>query len=179
MGTIFVAGIYGVGKSTLCQEMATKLQVPCFSAGDLISNVNGEKYGANKAVSDKNMNQNILIIEVQKILKAHPRIILAGHFCIFTKQNTIDILPRDVFRNLNIERILLLEADIDVVLRHLSLRDQRKYTYSEIRALGEAERKEAISVAADLNCEMTIHKMNFDNKDLLRCIKKLRKEDET
>ena len=46
MGTIFVAGTYGVGKSTLCNKLSTALKIPDFSAGDLISAVNGETYGA-------------------------------------------------------------------------------------------------------------------------------------
>lgn len=37
MGTIFVAGTYGVGKSTLCNKLSTALKIPDFSAGDLIS----------------------------------------------------------------------------------------------------------------------------------------------
>ena len=34
MGTIFVAGTYGVGKSTLCNKLSTALKIPDFSAGD-------------------------------------------------------------------------------------------------------------------------------------------------
>jgi len=41
MGTIFVAGIYGVGKSTLCANLSKELKIPTYSAGDLISSVNG------------------------------------------------------------------------------------------------------------------------------------------
>lgn len=47
-GIIFVAGIYGVGKSTLCERLGLSIGVPCYSAGDLISALNGETYGRNK-----------------------------------------------------------------------------------------------------------------------------------
>ena len=83
MGTIFIAGTYGVGKSTLCDSLSKKLDIPAFSSGDLISNVNGEKYGANKFVKNKSANQDILEVEVKKLLKQFPKILLAGHFCIF------------------------------------------------------------------------------------------------
>lgn len=66
MGTIFVAGSYGVGKSTLCNVLSKALDIPTFSAGDLIGNINGEQYGANKAVKNKDVNQDILGIEVKK-----------------------------------------------------------------------------------------------------------------
>ena len=43
-GVIFVAGIYGVGKSTLCEKLSKELKIPFYSSGDLISKVNGELY---------------------------------------------------------------------------------------------------------------------------------------
>ena len=70
MGMIFVAGTYGVGKSTLCNKLSTALKIPDFSAGDLISAVNGETYGANKVVRDKDANQNILASQVKQLLKS-------------------------------------------------------------------------------------------------------------
>ena len=76
MGTFFVAGVYGVGKSTLCEQLSVDLNIPSFSAGDLISQVNGEQYGANKAVSDKSENQDILSVEVQQLLLKHSKILL-------------------------------------------------------------------------------------------------------
>ena len=105
MGTIFVAGIYGVGKSTLCDTLSKELKIPAYSAGDLISSVNGERYGANKAVTDKISNQVILSMQVQKLLEVTPQILLAGHFCIFDKNNGVDYLPEIIFLDLNIERI--------------------------------------------------------------------------
>ena len=58
-GVVFIAGAYGVGKSTLFRKLSLTLRIPSFSAGDLISEVNGEIYGQNKVVKDKTENQNI------------------------------------------------------------------------------------------------------------------------
>lgn len=65
--TIFIAGAYGTGKSTLCSNLTNKLNIPSFSAGDLISEQNGEEYGSNKTVADKNNNQSILATRVQEL----------------------------------------------------------------------------------------------------------------
>lgn len=54
-GIIFVAGIYGVGKSTLCERLSISIGIPCYSAGDLISAINGEIYGRNKTVAAMGM----------------------------------------------------------------------------------------------------------------------------
>ena len=66
-GVIFVAGVYGVGKSTLCEKLSKELSIPFYSSGDLISKVNGELYGANKVVKDKSKNQNIISEPVEEI----------------------------------------------------------------------------------------------------------------
>ena len=52
-GVVFIAGTYGVGKSTLCDKLCRKLNIPAFSAGDLISEINGETYGKIKLLRIK------------------------------------------------------------------------------------------------------------------------------
>ena len=75
MGTIFIAGVYGVGKSTLVQKLASRINTPCFSSSTIISAVNGEQYGRNKAVKDKYKNQEILVARVSELLKELEQII--------------------------------------------------------------------------------------------------------
>ena len=170
MGTIFVAGIYGVGKSTLCDTLSKELKIPAYSAGDLISSVNGERYGANKAVTDKISNQVILSMQVQKLLEVTPQILLAGHFCIFDKNNGVDYLPEIIFSDLNIERILLLEAPISTILRNLSLRDKKEYTQQQILSLHNAESQRAREISHNLGCELYLHRMRFDDTDVSKCL---------
>ena len=149
MGTVFVAGSYGVGKSTLCDQLSHRLGMPCFSAGDLISRVNGETYGATKAVSDKSANQDILAMEVQKILSSSTNILLAGHFCIFDKLNHVEPLPDTIYSNLGIDCILLLEADPEQIISNLGKRDKKTYSEEEITKLIVAENNYAHKIAND------------------------------
>lgn len=64
--TIFVAGVYGVGKDYLCNKISEITRVKKFSASQLISNINKENYERNKDVKNKAKNQIILIKEVYK-----------------------------------------------------------------------------------------------------------------
>lgn len=170
MGTIFVAGAYGVGKSTLCSKLSTALKIPDFSAGDLISAVNGETYEANKAVRDKDANQNILASQVTQLLKLTPSIILAGHFCIFDINGNVDTLPSSVFYGLEIETILLLEASSSQIIKNLWMRDKKGYSESQILLLQKAEHEKAHEIAANINCNLYVHHMLFDETDITRCI---------
>lgn len=170
MGTIFVAGTYGVGKSTLCTKLSKLLKIPDFSAGDLISVVNGESYGANKVVSDKDANQNILALQVRQLLKTNPNIILVGHFCIFNANGNVDYLPNSVFYDLGIEAILLLEAPISKIVRNLSIRDKKDYSEKQILLLQKAEAQKAKEIAKSINCKFFIHHMLFDETDVSSCL---------
>lgn len=176
MGVIFVAGSYGVGKSTLCSALSKALAIPAYSAGDLISNVNGEQYGANKAVKDKDANQDILILEVEKKLEQYPTILLAAHFCIFDKLNCVEKLPHGVFEKMSIEQILLLEADPVRISTNLSIRDKKKYELRHIELLLKEERQAAEEISRKCNCILHIHQMAFDESDLPKCCKILNEE---
>lgn len=176
MGTIFIAGSYGVGKSTLCSALSKALTIPAYSAGDLISNVNGEQYGANKVVSDKNANQNILAMEVKKKLEQHSTILLAGHFCIFDKLNCVEKLPNSVFEKISMDQILLLEADPIRILTNLSIRDKKQYELSQIERLLKEERRAAKEISRKYGRSLHIHHMAFDDTDLRKCCKLLNPE---
>ena len=121
MGTVFFAGVYGVGKSTIIEKLSASTGLPAFSAGDLISARNGEKYGVNKAVSDKTSNQSILIECVSELLLNNPRILLAGHFCIASKDGGIEQLPDYVFDGIALEKIILLEASPNKIVSNLNI----------------------------------------------------------
>lgn len=169
-GTIFVGGTYGVGKSTICKKLSDALSIPMFSAGDLISEVNGEKYGANKAVHDANSNQNILSEQVESMLNKHKTIILAGHFCIFDKFNKVEYLPESIFTRLRINQIILLAADIEKISNNLRLRDGKQYSVENLQLLLDSERQQAEMTANSLHCPILEYSMKFDDNDAERLI---------
>ena len=173
MGVYFLAGIYGVGKSTLGDELSRRMNMPFFSAGDLISEVNGETYGANKVVADKDGNQNVLVHQVNSLLEKYPKILLAGHFCIVNSENKVDPLPESVFGELGIEKVLLLEADTAQIADHLSLRDGKQYPVELIEQMAATEREMAFSIAARLSCTVVQHHMAYSGADAAVLISKM------
>lgn len=166
MGVLFLAGIYGVGKSTLGETLSQRQGIPFYSAGDLISQVNGEIYGANKVVADKVRNQDVLAIQIDRLLKQYDRILLAGHFCIVNKHGEVDCL-QDAFKNLHLDKIILLEAEEEQILDHLRARDAKKYSPELVAALMQTEREMAYAVSAELNCPIATHCMTYSPTDVL------------
>lgn len=173
MATIFLSGVYGVGKSTLGYKLSDHTNIPFYSAGDLISKVNGEKFGKNKLVVDKKRNQEILTERILEIHKNTKTIILAGHFCIVNCQGQADKLPDDVFNRLQLQKIILLEADSQTILDHLSDRDGKSYSKNLIEGLLKLERQAACDTANRLLCPLVIHKMNYSDADETELITEL------
>ena len=165
-GIIFVAGTYGVGKSTLCDKLSKKLNIPSYSSGDLISEINGEIYGANKVVKDKTANQNILISAVKRKLSLNPVFMLAGHFCIFNKSGEVELLPEFVYKEMQISKLILLETDVNTIINNIRSRDNKLYSLDAIKSLILTERKQAEIISEQLNLPLHVHKMNFDQTDV-------------
>lgn len=163
---IFVSGVYGVGKSTLCNKLSKKCNINYYSAGDVISDVNGEKYGSNKIVKDKELNQNILVERISEKLEREKIIILAGHFCILGNDGKVEQLPLDTYSKLQLSAIILLESEPDIIIQNLRKRDDKNYSIRQIEEFLHNERDCAKYIAESLSIPLFIRKMDFSCRDL-------------
>lgn len=163
---IFVSGVYGVGKSTLCNKLSKKCAINFYSAGDIISDINGEIYGANKQVKNKEYNQEILIKRISEKLQKEELIILAGHFCILGNDGQVEQLPVHTYSKLQLSSIILLEAISEMIVQNLSSRDGKKYSVEQIEEFLGTEKDCALRIAKDLNIHLFTYEMKFSNKDI-------------
>lgn len=161
---IFLAGIYGVGKSTICKHINQYLRIPTYSASDLIANQNQEVYGKNKYVINSDNNQNILINEVNKV--TDNIFILDGHFCLKAKDNKVIILKEEIFKQLNLNSILLLTAKSEEIQKNLNARDNVIYDIDYINKLLECEEKQAKKVSNSCNVPLYIYDMKYNDEDI-------------
>ncbi len=175
MGVIFVAGIYGVGKDYTYRQIAKDFSIPFYSAGDLISNINKEQYGANKMVKDAATNQNILISEVERILTHAQSIFLAGHFIILGKERNFIELDKSVFTKLHLDCVVLLSGNPEKIQEHLIQRDSKEYDLKLIQNLSLAERECARRCARDNRIELIEHNMKYDGTDHITLETKMRR----
>jgi len=165
LGTVFFAGIYGIGKSTVIEKVSSMTGVRAYSAGDLISEKNGELYGANKEVSNKDYNQRILIQRVAELLESNKKILLAGHFCIINKLGKIEKLPSYVFNEISLEKIILLEAPAETIITHLNVRDGKCYSQDLIQSMLITEREAAQNTSERLGIPLIKYEMQYSEVD--------------
>ena len=165
-GIIFVAGIYGVGKSTLCERLGLSIGIPCYSAGNLISALNGETYGRNKTVVNKEKNQDILVAAMNDRLQKDTAFILAGHFWIFDKLINVSRQPESDFSLVPFANLFLLESDVSKVCENLRYRDSRCYPLDALKSLKQSEKMQCEKITKQLGLPLYIHQMLFDDSDV-------------
>lgn len=170
-GIIFFAGIYGVGKSTLSSKIRKIISFPEYSASELITMNNNEKYGKNKFVSDVKKNQTILVESSKKILQEEGSFLMSGHFCIFNNDYSLNILPTTFFDEAPIKTIILLVADIDRVIQNLKDRDDITYKKSDLLALQKLEIEQAEKISQSRKIPLNIYNMEFSDNDISNVIK--------
>ena len=72
---------------------------------------------------------------------------------------------------MHIEKIILLEADIETVFFHLDRRDNKQYSIESINLLQQKEKAYAQRIALSINKPLLAHKMAFDDSDVIRIIR--------
>lgn len=149
--SIFVAGIHGSGKSTLCKELAPRLKAQYVTASSLIGRA--KPFGSGKAASEIFDNQTILASEIRRLSKAHPRILLDGHFCLLNQAGAIEALPLDVFCQLLITKVVVVTAGASLIHERLLARDgsTHELDVSAIESFQQAELEHAYTVSNALH----------------------------
>ncbi|MFD0752007.1 ATP-binding protein [Mucilaginibacter calamicampi] len=170
---IFAGGIHGVGKSTLCRDIAERIGLIHLSASELLKwkdlNTNDEK---NKKVTDIPDTQDRLLKGLVAAIEQNGKYILDGHFCLFNKNGDVTPVPFDTFAGINPIALLLVTGDPNHIASMLKERDQRFYAADLLAEMQEQELIHAQMIANQLairlfvfniketNIEQLIHELN-------------------
>ncbi|MCP3024536.1 ATP-binding protein [Cupriavidus basilensis] len=153
MNVLFVGGVHGVGKSTMCSPVAQELGAAYMSASDLIK---AEKASAvareGKLVANVLSNQELLIQAFGKRLRQSQAsfVILDGHFALRDTTKTIQQLPVDLYSSLGITGFACIFDYPSAIAERISERDSRPTTAHEVSELQEIELQHAKLVAHTL-----------------------------
>lgn len=170
---IFVAGVYGAGKTTICSRLAEDLGYLHVSASELIRVRRGNTtWNSSKKTQDIERNQDILAEAVADLKNNHSDIILDGHFVLLDSEAKVTSLPMSVFNNLNIGKIVLVESDIQEIELRLNARDKTEWDLSLIKALATAERNSAFAYHHATGIPLK----TFNNKDYQNIVSYLTKK---
>lgn len=170
---IFVGGIHGVGKTTLCKKLSRQLSIEHFSSSDLISMLDTQRIRQDKRVDDIQDNQNILLEAVEYFLDKNKVYFLDGHFCLIDSDNSIREIPVKVFELLGIKGIIIISDNENEILERLRARDNRDYSLEFIRKFQEKEIYYASHVAKLIKVPLRIIDISNEESDIISSVKEL------
>ncbi|MBS7435855.1 AAA family ATPase [Pseudomonas syringae] len=143
---IFVAGVFGAGKTTLCALLAEELGYATTSASVLIRQRRGRvTWNNSKETYDIHANQKLLVESVNELRNYNKNFILDGHFALLDSEGYATKVSHDVFYDLNLDAILLIEDDPANIALRLNVRDAARWSSTTVEALMTAERENALA----------------------------------
>ena len=148
---IFIGGIHGVGKTTLCGKVLAKVNASYYSASELIDKLNPNSISkSSKSVTDIEGNQNNLITAIDNYVDTTQLCLLDGHFCLLDSDRNIKRIPKKTFDAISPKAIITLHDNIDNIQRKNAERDAMLYDKGLLLSFQNEELKYSKDVASSL-----------------------------
>ncbi len=148
---IFIGGIHGVGKSTLCAEISNFMGIQSYSASSLIKSVSDTNFPSDKKTKGINNNQSLLIDAVDKHIDPNKYCLLDGHFCLLNQNGEVTDIPIPTFTDLSPAAILVLTNDPKIIYSRIKDRDGNEMEIKNISSFQEKELEQSKLVSHFLN----------------------------
>jgi adenylate kinase len=122
----FIGGIHGVGKGTICKEIASKTELIHITASEVLK-WEEISYKDDKLVKDITLSQNRLIKGLKNIIKKDEKYLLDGHFCLLDSNEVSKRIDEDTFDQINPKIISIVIDDAEKIAERLQSRDHKIY----------------------------------------------------
>ena len=164
---IFISGIHGVGKSTLCGELNKVVDMSTTSCSDIIKS--NSTYIENSKVVDKaDLNQIALLVGLDKLRDND--LLLDGHFCLLGKDHKIIELDYKYFDDIAPSIIINVFADANEIFRRLVKRDGDSIPLEVIEKFQDKESHRAYNYARLRNIPILDYKSGSEISEVLSLI---------
>lgn len=162
---IFVGGIHGVGKSTICNNACVNNNFIHLTASDLIKSASHNKFpfclSSSKNVPNIQDNQKLLILALQEATSKGGAFLLDGHFVLFDTGDKIQEIPLSTFKEIMPDELIVITGDPDIIQNRLYDRDMQKYEVKTLREMQKKEVAHALTIGKKLNIK--VNQVEMDN----------------
>lgn len=155
---IFVGGVHGVGKTTICQNVFAPLGYRCMMASSLIV-AHGHRINKNKRANNVPGNQAALVEQLVVEKSRHNRLLLDGHFTLLNGEGRIEPIDISVFQDMHPSLLILIKGNAVEIVKRLEARDGRRWSQQFVASFQTEEEKYAQHVSNTLGVPLKI----FDN----------------
>jgi len=169
---IFIGGIHGVGKSTICQNICRDLNMEYLSASELLRWEDINDDAKNKKVKDIPFTQNRLIAGLSHIIQKGKYYLLDGHYCLLNEEGEVEKISIDVFMQINPKVLCLIIGNIKEIKTRLDLRDNKNYNFALLEQLQNSELDHAKELSVALKVPLYIEE-SADAMNILNHLSKI------
>lgn len=175
---IFIGGIHGVGKTTLCDQILKKIDINHYSSSALIKQLDKKLVNdRNKRVADINRNQDKLIIAIDSYVNKAKSYLLDGHFCLLDSDQKITKVSENIFKKINPSSIVIVRDDIDNIQHKNNDRDAVNYDKKLLDDFQYQELEYSRYIADKLKIPYLIFDINTNIEIVVNFIKKTIKDE--
>jgi adenylate kinase len=157
---VFIGGIHGVGKSTVCRQICNKLNINYLSASEVLKWKEINYDFKDKKVENISLTQDILVKGLRNTIQRNQYYLLDGHYCLLNKDNKITNIPFETFKAINPISLNIIIGEIDEIKKQLEERDQRVYDYNILEKMQTNEINYASKLSEQLGITLNIGKLN-------------------
>jgi adenylate kinase len=152
---IFLGGVHGVGKTTLCNSLFAPEGYHCVTASSLIKSFR-DNTDKDKRVDDISDNQVVLLKQLELEKGAHHKLLLDGHFCLINNLDQIEPIDVEVFKAICPSILILIQSNPVDIAERLSKRDGKEWRAAFIEKFQKAEESHAQLVAQAMSIPIQI-----------------------
>lgn len=167
---IFIGGVHGVGKGHLCQIIKSNINIIHLTASEVLKWKDISAID-NKLVRDINETQDLLIVNLEKIVEEDKQYLLDGHYCLLNKNGESERVPFKTFEDLNPSKIIIVFEDAETIKQRLEVRDGKDYDLEQITHFQNMEVNYAEEISEKLNLPLLkIQSSNYNQETLIEFI---------
>ncbi|RXZ36091.1 AAA family ATPase [Oxalobacteraceae bacterium CAVE-383] len=153
--TLFVGGVHAVGKTFALKTACEDLGLRHLTASQLIKEQRGlSNWTATRQVDDIDENQNALVAAVRRLERGGEILVLDGHFVLRKTLGVHEKIGMEIFSQINVQGIILLEAPIELVVDRLRQRGDETWEPSEVELFAQRELEHAEAVSKILGVRL-------------------------
>lgn len=163
---IFLGGIHGVGKGTICKEIASKTKLIHITASQILKWEEISELD-NKKVENISSTQERLIIGLKKLIQKNENYLLDGHFCLLNSEGIPSRVDEETFRQINPKLLTIVIDNPHEIAKRLSTRDGKIYDFKTLNNFQNME----IEYAKYLSEKHSIPYVEIKNGDFNQLLK--------
>lgn len=156
---IFIAGIHGSGKGTICKQISKEFEIPHFSCSELLK---WEEISSrsNKNVDNFEVTQNRLLNGIRSNILPKKLTLLDGHFCLLNREGSPEKIEEQIFMDISPIIIGIVTEDVNTIHERLEYRDGNRYDLHILEKMQELEYSQAEIVSKLLKIPLIDLKSN-------------------